>query len=77
MGAIINTIVNWYKILRINHSGKKNIADLQQQSLRRLLHHAVSNSEFYQNLYRGIDAESCKLQNLQKTQTSRNSNLGA
>lgn len=63
MGAI-NTVANWYKILKIIHSGKGSIEDLQQQRMRRLLGHAMSKSEFYQDLYRGIDLENCSLQDL-------------
>lgn len=63
MGAI-NTIANWYKILKIIQSGKSEVEELQQQRLRRLLHHAVSKSEFYQDLYKGIDIENCSLEDM-------------
>jgi putative adenylate-forming enzyme len=62
--GVINTTVDWYKILKVSHSGKEHIADLQQKRLRRILRYAVGNSEFYQNLYRGIDIENCDLQDL-------------
>ena len=62
--GFINTIANWYQILKIIHSDKNYIEDLQQQRLRRLLRHAASNSEFYQDLYKGIDLENCSLRDL-------------
>ena len=62
--GLINIIANWYSIQKFLRSDKDYIADIQQQRLRRLLRHAVGNSEFYQDLYQGIDIETCSLQDL-------------
>ena len=62
--GLINTIVHWYKILKILRSDKDHIANTQQRRLRRMIHYAAGNSEFYQDLYQGIDLQNCSLQDL-------------
>jgi putative adenylate-forming enzyme len=62
--GIINTIASWYKILKIIHSDINSIEKLQLQRLRRLLRYATDKSEFYRDLYQGIDLENCSLQDL-------------
>jgi phenylacetate-CoA ligase len=62
--GIINMIANWYEILNIRNLGVKDIEGLQQRQLRRLLRHVGGTSEFYQDLYRGIDLDNCSLQDL-------------
>ncbi|MGD8725361.1 MAG: hypothetical protein PVG00_15575, partial [Desulfobacterales bacterium] len=44
--------------------GKDRLFEVQQQRFRRLLRHTVRQSEFYQELYRGIDTEKCQLSDL-------------
>lgn len=62
--GLINIIANWYRIQKIIHSDKDYVEGIQQERLRRLLRHTVSNSEFYQDLYQGIDIETCSLKDL-------------
>ena len=38
--------------------------EFQQQRFRRLLRQTVKNSEFYQDLYKGIDIDNCRLSDL-------------
>jgi phenylacetate-coenzyme A ligase PaaK-like adenylate-forming protein len=54
----------WYKTLKIIHSDKENVKNLQQQRLSHLLQHAVANSEFYREYYKGLDLDKCSLQDL-------------
>jgi phenylacetate-coenzyme A ligase PaaK-like adenylate-forming protein len=62
--GIINTVAHWYKVLKISHSDNDLIAGIQQRQLRKLLRYAVANSEFYQDLYKGIDLDACLLSDL-------------
>ena len=62
--GIVNAFSNLYKILKTSHLDRDYLESIQIQQLRTLLRHAVGNSEFYQDLYQGIDVENCRLQDL-------------
>lgn len=62
--GVINLFRNYYKALRCSRMGKDRLFEVQQQRFRRLLRHTVRQSEFYQELYRGIDTEKCQLSDL-------------
>ena len=62
--GLINSLQNYYRSLRYNHLSKTQILAIQRKRFRRLLRHTVKNSEFYKELYRGIDIENCRLQDL-------------
>lgn len=62
--SAFNTIADWYQSLKINQWDRPNLAALQQQRFRHLLQHAVIHSEFYRELYKGVDIENCRLQDL-------------
>jgi phenylacetate-CoA ligase len=62
--GLVNIIAHWYKILKILRSDKDELAKTQQRRLWRLIHYAANNSEFYQDLYKGIDLQNCNLQDL-------------
>lgn len=47
-----------------NGIGKKRILSLQKQRFRRLLRHAFKNSPFYRQLYKGIDIDNCRFEDL-------------
>jgi phenylacetate-coenzyme A ligase PaaK-like adenylate-forming protein len=62
--GMLNAIKTWCGLLIRNRASKAQIHEYQQQRLRALLRFAVSHSEFYRSLYRGIDIESCRLVDL-------------
>ena len=62
--GLISFFYNYYKSLRCHYSRKDRILEIQQQRFRRLLRQTVKNSEFYQDLYKGIDIEKCRLSDL-------------
>jgi len=62
--GFINAIINWCKFLRIEHSDNTHVVSIQKQRLNRLLRYTLAKSEFYQNLYKGIDIEDCNFQDL-------------
>lgn len=62
--GLINAIANLYRILKISRLSIDAIEKIQEQQFRRLLLHAVGNSEYYQDLYKGIDVETCSLKDL-------------
>ena len=62
--GMINILTKGYSALKFSHADKGRIAHLQNQRLRRLLYHAVSKSEFYRKLYKGIDISRCRLSDL-------------
>jgi phenylacetate-coenzyme A ligase PaaK-like adenylate-forming protein len=53
--GLVNIIKNYYKSLRCNQLSNSQILAIQKQRFRRLLHHAVNKSKFYQDLYKPID----------------------
>ena len=53
-----------YGALKFNRVDKVRSAHLQQQRLQRLLMHAATKSEFYHELYKGIDLARCQLRDL-------------
>ena len=62
--GLINLFLKYYTSLRCNQFSKVRILEIQEQRFRRLLRHAAINSEFYRELYRGIDIENCRLSDL-------------
>ena len=62
--GVINTIAEWYKILKIIHKNNGATEEFQQRRLRRLLRYAFDHSEFYRALYQGIDLKSCSPRDL-------------
>lgn len=62
--GLANFIVNWHAALKCHRSDESRILAIQKQRFRRLLHHTVKNSEFYQELYSGIDIDDCRLSDL-------------
>ena len=53
-----------YEALKFNRVDKDHIAHIQQQRLQRLLVHTATKSEFYHELYKGIDLARCRLRDL-------------
>ena len=62
--GLLNLIAQTYTALKFNRVDEGHIPDLQQRLLRPLLKHAVINSEFYHDLYKGIDTANCQLTDL-------------
>jgi phenylacetate-coenzyme A ligase PaaK-like adenylate-forming protein len=61
---LVDTIVAWYKSLKIPQWDRSQIVALQQQRFRKVLKHVAMHSDFYRELYREIDIENCQLQDL-------------
>ena len=59
-----NLLVKAYATLKFDRVDIDYVAEFQQRRLRRLLKHAVARSEFYHNLYQGIDVANCRLTDL-------------
>ena len=55
---------NYYTALRCNYSSYQHILRIQNRRLRNLLLYATQNSEFYRDLYDGIDVVHCRLGDL-------------
>jgi phenylacetate-coenzyme A ligase PaaK-like adenylate-forming protein len=62
--GMVNFLNKAYSALKLGQADKAHIAHLQKQRLQRLLFHAVSKSEFYHKLYKGIDVARCQLRDL-------------
>jgi phenylacetate-coenzyme A ligase PaaK-like adenylate-forming protein len=62
--GLVNIIKNYYKSLRCSQLSKAGILEIQEQRFRRLLRHTVRNSEYYRELYRGIDIHNCLVEDL-------------
>ena len=62
--GFINIIAKACGSSKLNQADQKYIASLQEQRLRRLLHHAASHSDFYNKRYKGIDIARCRLTDL-------------
>jgi phenylacetate-coenzyme A ligase PaaK-like adenylate-forming protein len=62
--GLVNLISKTYAALKFNHADQGHIAVLQQRLLRSLLKHAATHSEFYRELYEGIDTSNCPLSDL-------------
>ena len=62
--GLINFFRNYNAALRCNHLSKDRLLEVQKERFRRLLRHTVIYSEFYQELYSGIDIDNCRLQDL-------------
>lgn len=61
---LVSFFKNYYTSIQFNHSDKESILEIQQQRFHRILRHAVLHSEFYHELYKGIDIENCQIQDL-------------
>jgi phenylacetate-CoA ligase len=59
-----NILLNYYRSFRYNRISKAKLLEIQEVRFRRLLRYAVKNSEFYQDFYRGIDIDRCRLTDL-------------
>jgi phenylacetate-coenzyme A ligase PaaK-like adenylate-forming protein len=62
--GIIRISARVFRMLSINKKSVKYVQNLQNKRLRKMLHHAVGHSEFYRDLYQGIDLDHCDLQDL-------------
>lgn len=62
--GLISFFQNYYLSLWRTKVNKSRILEIQQRRFRRLLRHTVKNSKFYQELYKGIDIDNCRLQDL-------------
>ena len=58
---MIRFLRKYQSSLRSSRWTRNRIARIQQQRFRRLLHHAFDHSEFYHELYRGIDLDHCPI----------------
>ena len=62
--GLINVFLNYYRSLRCNQLSKDHLSEIQKQRFGRLLHHAAKTSKFYQDLYKGIDIDNSRFQDL-------------
>ena len=62
--GLLNFFQNFYKAIQYNNYSKDRLLKIQEQRFERLLRYAVKYSDFYRELYRGIDINSCSLQDL-------------
>ena len=62
--GLLNLLRHYYMSLRHNNLSKERLLGIQEQRFRDLLGHAAKHSEFYQDLYAGIDIEKCRLHDL-------------
>jgi phenylacetate-coenzyme A ligase PaaK-like adenylate-forming protein len=62
--GLINFLRNYCAASRNSALSEDRLFKIQEQRFRRLLTYTVKHSEFYKDLYSGIDVESCRLQDL-------------
>jgi phenylacetate-coenzyme A ligase PaaK-like adenylate-forming protein len=62
--SIAKTMMLKRELLKNQRMNPEELARIKEHKLRKMLRHAVGNSEFYRDYYKGIDIDTCRLNDL-------------